>query len=168
MYYGLGQHFSVRLYRYYYLLGPIPRHVCDAVIHQLHDNLRMYLNFHSIYPYLNSHGLLDSLDQSILTYPETTIEKKVDIIIGWLPKCKQSDYLTPFIACLRESSKQAGNAHLELVDQFEKLIKAELHQMKGGILRNFFSFTRPREHEVTTVHGMFCIFKMLHLNVLLV
>ena len=114
-----------------YIKIAITRDVCDAVFYQLHDELRMYLNFHSIYPFLNNYQLLHgSLDQSILTDPKTTSEKKVDIVVGWLPKCKQSDYLTPFVACLRESSEQAGDAHLELADEFERLIQEELQKKR--------------------------------------
>ena len=78
--------------------------MCDAVFNQLHDNLRRYLNVHEIYPLLYSHKLLTTLEKSYLTDQRVSEEKKVDTIIFRLPKCDQADYLTPFVACLRESS----------------------------------------------------------------
>ena len=118
----------------------------------------MYLNFHSIYPFLNNYQLLHgSLDQSILTDPKTTTEEKVDIVVGWLPKCKQSDYLTPFITCLRESSEQAGDAHLELADELEMSIQKVLQIKRSGMRRLFSFYKRPREPKVIAQHGMFSI-----------
>ena len=106
--------------------------MCDAVFHQLHDDLRKWLNVHEIYPLLYSCNLLTTLEESYLTDQRLTQEAKVDTIISWLPKCDQADYLTPFVACLRESSKTAGIAHhTELADDIERLCQNELKQVKG-------------------------------------
>ena len=97
-----------------------PKHVCDEVLRRLHGDFRRLLNFHSIYSLLNSSRLISpSLDQSLLTNPMTTTEKRVDIIVSWLLKC-EGDYLTPLVRCLLESASQAGDAHRELADMIKK------------------------------------------------
>ena len=105
--------------------------MCDAVFHQLHDDLRKYLNVHEIYPLLYSRNLLTTLEESYLTDQRLTVEEKVDTIIPLLPKYDQADYLTPFVACLRESSKTAGVVHTELADDLERLCQNELKRVKG-------------------------------------
>ena len=104
--------------------------MCDAVFDQLHGNLRKWLNVHEIYPFLYSHKLLTTLEESYLTDQRLSQEAKVDTIISWLPKCDQADYLTPFVACLRESSETAGEAHTELANDLERLYQNELNRVK--------------------------------------
>ena len=74
---------------------------------------------------------LTTLEESYLTDQRLTPEAKVDTIISWLPKCDQADYLTPFVAGLRESSKIAGVAHTQLADDLERLCQNELKRVKG-------------------------------------
>lgn len=92
------------------------------------------MNFHAIYPLLNNHHLLTEVDQSLLTDPRTTAEVKVDLVVSWVPKCGKPDYLTPFILCLRESAQQAGEIHLELAEELEKLRDAEMRKWQASKL----------------------------------
>ena len=105
--------------------------MCDDVFEHFHDDLRKYLNVQEIYPLLYSHNLLTTLEESYLTDQRLTVEEKVDTIIPLLPKYDQADYLTPFVACLRESSETAGAAHTELADGLESLCQNELKRVKG-------------------------------------
>ena len=100
--------------------------MCDAVLQKLHEDLRQNLNFHSIHPRLNARHLLFTLDQSVLTDPITTVERQVDIVISWLPKCGLQDYLTPFMKCLLESAEQAGDAHMELAEKIRLQCEKEM------------------------------------------
>lgn len=133
----------------------IPRQVCNAVFQKLHSDLRQSLNLHAIYPLLNCRHLLSSLDQSILTSPHTTTEKKVDIVISWLPKYCVSDYLTPFLECLLESGDEAGLAHLELAEKMKAQCIRELVKWDQGndhALHEFHQGGRSAEGEVEADH----------------
>lgn len=111
----------------------VPRRICDAVFHKLHQDLRQYLDLHSIYPLLKSHNLLlPSEDHYLLTNPKISREQKIDMIVSWLPKCKRADYLTPFIVCLKESVGDAGAPHEELVEALEKARDEESRKFKLG------------------------------------
>lgn len=104
----------------------------------MHKELRQYLDFHTIYPLLKSHNLLlPTEDHYLLTNPKITREQKIDMIIPWLPRCEKADYLTPFVACLRESAaSEAGAAHVELADQMEKMRDAQSMKYKIGKAMN--------------------------------
>ena len=112
--------------------------VQDAVLHSKHLDLRQKLNFRSIFPYLNSHGLLpDSYDQTKLVQESATIQQQIDDIITHLPKCGKEDYLGEFIECLRESEEGTGSAHLELAKSLEeayatKMKEPDLRECQGG------------------------------------
>lgn len=102
-------------------------HVQDAVLQSKHLELREKLNFRSIFPYLNSRGLLpDSYDQTKLVDEKATIQQKIDDIITHLPKCGKEDYLNEFIECLRESEEGTGSAHLELAQSLEDAYTAKM------------------------------------------
>lgn len=112
----------------------IPHHVCDAVFCELHSELRQYLNFHTIYPFLKQHNLLlSSQDHCVFTNPRITREQKVDNMISWLPKCKMADYLSPFVLCLKESAAEAGIAHTELAESIERQLAVELKANRIGV-----------------------------------
>lgn len=95
----------------------------------MHQQLRQYLDFHTIYPLLRTHYL--SENHVHLANPEITREQKIDMIISWLPKYNRSDYLTPFIDCLKESAQTVPN-HVELVDAMETLRDEELKKHRIG------------------------------------
>lgn len=112
--------------------------VQDAVLQSKHLELREKLNFRSIFPYLNSHGLLpDSYDQTKLVDEKATVQQQIDDIITHLPKCGKEDYLKEFIECLRESEEGTGSAHLELAHSLEdaytaKMEGPDLHECGRG------------------------------------
>ena len=107
---------------------PITKGVCEAVFQAVHKDMRELLDFHTIYPLLNARHLLrPGLDQAILTNPTITNERRIDVLISWLPKCELSDYLTPFVESLMESSDQAGDAHKELAS----MMKLQLSRLQS-------------------------------------
>ena len=99
----------------------VPHGVCKAVFREIHCELIQYLDFDTIYPLLMNHGLLRvPVDYRHFVTPENTQVQKIDMIISLLSNCnKKSDYLTPFIDCLKESVHHAPN-HAELVKAMEK------------------------------------------------
>ena len=56
----------------------------------------------------------------------------MDIVLSWLPKSSLSDYLTPFIQCLEESSGQAGEGHVELVASMRAQVQREMENYDEG------------------------------------
>jgi hypothetical protein len=119
----------------------------DAVLQSKHLDLREKLHFRSIFPYLNSHGLLpDSYDQTKLVDENATIQQQIDDIITHLPKCGKEDYLREFIECLRKSEEGTGSAHLELAKSLEdaytaKMGGADLHECEREGTRSSESTT---------------------------
>ena len=104
-------------------------HVQDAVLQSKHLDLREKLNFWSIFPYLNSHGLLsESYDQTRLVDEKATVQQQIDDIITHLPKCGKEDYLMEFIKCLRESEEGTGSAHLELAQSLDDAYTTKLKE----------------------------------------
>ena len=111
----------------------VPRYVCNEVFNQSHKALRRSLNLHEAFPHLKSHNLLPhSKDHSEILDYTLTREKRIDKAISWLPLNGISDYLTPFISCLRESTGDAGDAHQELADILEEQCDVELKRYKYG------------------------------------
>ena len=103
--------------------------VQDAVLQSKHLDLREKLNFRSIFPYLNSHGLLpESYDQTRLVDEKATVQQQIDDIITHLPKCGKEDYLMEFIKCLRESEEGTGSAHLELAQSLDDAYTTKLKE----------------------------------------
>ncbi len=101
--------------------------VQDAILQSKHLDLREKLHFRSIFPYLNSHGLLPhSYDQTKLVDENATVQQQIDDIITHLPKCGKEDYLREFIECLRESEEGTGSAHLELAKSLEDAYTAKM------------------------------------------
>ena len=104
--------------------------VQDAVLQSKHPDLREKLNFRSIFPYLNSHGLLPaSYDQTKLVDEKATVEQQIDDIITHLPKCGKDDYLRKFIECLRKSEEGTGSAHSELAESLEDAYTAQMKEL---------------------------------------
>lgn len=98
------------------------RQLClqDDVLKSKHPQLREKLNFRSIFPHLNSHGLLPhSLDLTRLVDDKTTQQERIDAIITHVPECGKDDYLDKFIECLRDSEADAGDAHSELAETLQ-------------------------------------------------
>lgn len=114
---------------------PITKKVCEAVFQAVHKDMRELLDFHTIYPLLNSRHLLrPGLDQAILTNPTITHERRIDVLISWLPKCELSDYLTPFVESLAESSDQAGDAHRELAAMMQLQLQKEMLRLQSKLV----------------------------------
>jgi len=110
----------------------VPREMCKAVILRLHPSLRKRLNFKEIWPYLNKRQLLDSKSQAFLFDPANrNIQSKVDYLLEKLLDYKHGDFLTPFIESLKESEREAGIAHSELIEEICELLKSEIKKSKG-------------------------------------
>ena len=121
----------------------------------MHNELRESLNFHTIYSLLNSYRLiLPSEDHYVISNPKISTETKIDMVISWLPKAGNSDYLTPFISCLRESGKgDSGVAHTELADEMEKQRDEEWKKYKYGTM---IMIIEPLQHFIIILSFIHC------------
>lgn len=93
-----------------------------------HEELRHNLDFHCIFPHLNSHGLLPpSLDQVELVDDLGTSQRKIDKVIAYMPKCGKPDFLEQFVDCLKQTAESGtGEAHKELAESIENAYRLEL------------------------------------------
>ena len=73
----------------------------------------------AIFPFLVKDSLIPGTDRLKYVDPKTTEVKKLDIIIGSVPRSGHPDYVLKFIKCLRDSSQEAGQAHEQLADLLE-------------------------------------------------
>ena len=106
----------------------LPLSICNAILREHHQQFRKFLNVHAIGPLLNQHNLLSAMDQSVLTDPRYTVENKVDTLLDVLCKCRQENYISLLVLCLRQSAEEAGEAHTELADSIEKHYLEELRK----------------------------------------
>ena len=99
-----------------------------VVLRSKHQELREKLNFHSIYPHLNSHGLLPpSLDQmKLVDRSLITLSRQIDMVIAYMPNCGKPNFLDEFIICLKKTIHDAGDAHMELAQSLEVAYKSEM------------------------------------------
>ena len=101
------------------------RRIQTAVLRSKHQELREKLNFISIYPHLNAHGLLPpTLDQVELVGQR--VWGQVDRVIAYMPNCSKLNFLDEFIVCLKKSTEGTGDAHMELVQSLEAAYKCEM------------------------------------------
>ena len=103
------------------------KRIQTEVLLSKHQELREKLNFHSIYPYLNSHGLLDSDDLSLLA---ASSWDQVDRVIEYVPKCGKLNFLDEFIVCLEKSKDGTGSAHEELIDSLQSAYRSKMDSLK--------------------------------------
>lgn len=56
---------------------------------------------------------------------EQTNFAKIDRLISVLPNCGHKDFLPRFIRCLRESTREAGEAHSELAESLHNALQTD-------------------------------------------
>ena len=140
--------------------------VQDAVLQSKHPDLREKLNFRSIFPYLNFHGLLpDSYDQTKLVVERTTVQQQINDIITYLPKCGKKDYLREFIECLRESEEGIGSAHLEVAKSLEDAYTAKMEEQDS---QREGDLEEGTENPESTTHSLqACEFTVMTVHIIL-
>ena len=99
------------------------------------------MDLHAMIPVLKNNGVIHLSEDHELLLANTRIstEKRIDLVISWMPRCGKSDYLTPFIQCLRKTADSgAGEGHDELISKLEerKHIEAENDAVGECVINN--------------------------------
>ena len=84
------------------------------------------MNFESLLPYLNQHGLLTRDEHEDLINPLHTSAMRVSKLLVWLPR-KGSRFLYRFVECLQQSAEECP-PHKELRDLLQRTIRNTVHR----------------------------------------
>ena len=87
-----------------------------------HPDLLRLLNFDSLLPYLNQHGLLTRDEHEDLVNPLHTYPIRVSKLLVWLPR-KGSRFLYRLVQCLDQSAEECP-PHKELGDLLQRAIRS--------------------------------------------
>ena len=99
-----------------------------------HSNIRSSFNVETMVQFLNSESLLTSDEAYRLTDTSLPLGKKVDFLIGILPR-KGSDWWDKFLRCLDKSSTRPGlGAHKELANRLRAQMNQQLKKYEVGRL----------------------------------
>ena len=100
-------------------------------LQQCHPELRQYLNFATLLPYLSKYGLITKEQQEeLIEVPIYTTAQKADKLLSWLPRSRP-DFLERFIQSLRESTE--GTNHDELADSLEEALQEARNDTDGMV-----------------------------------
>lgn len=94
----------------------------EKILRKCHVDLSRLLNFDSLLPYLNQHGLLTIDEHEDLVNPLHTYPIRVSKLLVWLPR-KGSWFLYKFVECLQQSAQECPH-HKELGNLLQKAIRS--------------------------------------------
>lgn len=105
------------------ILGPSDQ---EKILRKHHVELLRQLNFESLLPYLNQHGLLTIDEHEDLVNPLHTSATRINKLLIWLPR-KGSRFLYRFVECLQQSAEECP-PHKELRDLLQRTIRNTVHR----------------------------------------
>ena len=99
--------------------------ISDTVWRKNKESIRKNLNIKASFQILVQAEIVPQDAQEAYVDLQTEVDKR-NRIIDSIPKCEQYDYLLRFIECLKNTYKETGKAHEDLV----KLLKGDYEETK--------------------------------------